>query len=77
LKAIEISFQGVEHLAEDFEERLFDLAGRTVELGQEHPAVLVKVLQVIEREEKKDQLLKKKLEEKGLDPYLYNTTGNS
>jgi hypothetical protein len=40
-----------------------------IDLLKDHPAIMVKVIQVIEREEKMDTILRKKLENQGLDPY--------
>ena len=66
---MEIAFRGVENLLKDFEKKLFDLIRDTLELGQNHPAVLVKIIQIVEREEKLDEILKAKLINQKLDPF--------
>ncbi len=59
----------MEQLSTDFEKKVMEIGANTIATCQDHPAVMVKALQIVEREEKLDALLKQKLEAQKLDPY--------
>lgn len=65
LRALQITFKDVERISKVFETRLFTLAGDCLQLAQKKPTVLVRTVQVIERECKQDQILRDAFKESG------------
>eukprot|EP01116_Phalansterium_solitarium_P000650 TRINITY_DN10491_c0_g1_i1.p1 TRINITY_DN10491_c0_g1~~TRINITY_DN10491_c0_g1_i1.p1 ORF type:complete len:735 (-),score=338.73 TRINITY_DN10491_c0_g1_i1:356-2560(-) len=71
---LERIFEALDDLVRKFEAKLFTLSKQCIDLCQKHPAVMVKVVQVIEKEERCDQLIKAEMIAKGLNPQASENT---
>ncbi|PRP80263.1 hypothetical protein PROFUN_12730 [Planoprotostelium fungivorum] len=68
IQALELCFKPVDQLIADFESQLLEVGNQALDLAQKRPSVLVKALQVVERQEEYDKLLRAKLVSQKKDP---------
>eukprot|EP01135_Chromosphaera_perkinsii_P000466 Nk52_evm20s96 gene=Nk52_evmTU20s96 len=54
-KALEIYFKDVDHLAKEMTQRLWTVLSQVMHIGEARPELLVTVLRIIEREERRDK----------------------